>query len=889
MNRRQLNKTAPILLLVTCIVFSVSVPGVLLAAPDIMLPGSVVFQIESPEYLPQNASSGDQLRTGIPEFDSWLEEISATSVRSEFGSLLPDLRVVRFPQNLSVPTVLEEIRSFPFVVQADANYAYPFSELTRIPSDPEMPGQWHHEAIRSFRGWALAQGDEDIEIAIIDSGVDYVHPDLVDNIWVNPGEDLNGDGVWEIADEDGIDNDNNGYVDDGIGWDFVMTMDVFPGEEPGPPDNDPDDFSGHGTHCSGDAAASTNNGLGVASPGWGCTIAVLRAGWTQPDGQGVVGLLEATSSISYSIDMGFDVISMSFGGPGGDPFYFEQAMQMAYDAGLILVAAAGNDSSPIPHYPAANPIVVAVAATNSNDNLADFSSYGDWVTVSAPGDAIYSTTQGGGYGNMGGTSMACPIVAGVVAQAMSIAPPGWTNQQIIDRLVGTARPIQDPGTGSGIVDLGGLLDMYVSVDSVWTYTGETPHIIHDDDGTFGLRWQKFDQGAMDVSLTLSCDEPRVTLGADSLWIGVVIQDDFGEFEIPVTIMAGDEEVEIIDVVARFRGADFFDNEFDFQQVLPLRVGQAPVLLIDDDQGGEGRIDTWYLESLAQIGVGAEVVRRSDISVLADFVEGYEAIIYASGSRTSDHLSGDDLAVFVEYLDNGGKLLFSGQNIAQDLAVSNPAALDTLFHIGFVDPHANQLVVRGIDGQPLTEGLYLFLAGDGGAWNQENIDVIEAQDMAEPLFWFSADQPERLAGVRVQEGARDLVFCSFGIESINDEWINASTRAETLERIFLAWGFETGVADERLLASQPEEFRVSPTWPNPTNGVVHTNITLPNPGRIEISVVDLLGREVNRFQIMGSSGSNRIELNLPENVGSGMYFISAKHQSQVLHRRFLYLK
>ncbi len=889
MIRSQIRQSVPIKLLATCIVLTVLIPSGLFAAPEIMLPGSIIIQIENPESLPQDASNGDQLRTGMLEFDAWLGEIEATSMRNEFGSRMPDMRVLRFPQHRSVPTVLEEIRRFSFVVGAEANYAYPYLELTRTPTDPELPAQWHHEAINSYRGWALSQGDEDIVVAIVDSGVDYVHPDLVDNIWVNPGEDLNGDGVWEPSDEDGIDNDENGYIDDGIGWDFVTTANVFPGDDPGPPDNDPDDFDGHGTHCSGDAAATTNNGLGVASPGWDCQIGALRAGWTTVDGYGVVGLLEATNAIMYSIDMGFDVISMSFGGTGGDPYYFEQAMQLAFDAGLILVAAAGNDANQIPNYPAANENVIAVAATNSDDVLADFSSYGDWVTVSAPGEAIYSTTQAGGYGQMSGTSMACPVTAGVVAQAMSLAPAGWSNQQIIDRLIDTARPIPDPGSGAGIVDLGALLDMYVSVDSVWTYTGETPHIIHDDEGTFGLRWQKYDQGALDVSMTLSCDEPRATLGADSLWIGSIVQGDFGEFEIPVIVTLGEDEVEIVEIYARFRGSDFFGNEFDFHQMLPLRVGQAPVLLIDDDQGGEGRIDTWYLDALEEIGVGAEVAKRNEISVLADFVEGYEAIIYASGSRTSDHLSGDDLAVFVDYLDSGGKVLFSGQNIAQDLAANNLVALDTLFHIGLTDPNANQLVVRGIEGHPLTDGLYLFLAGEGGAWNQNNIDVIEAQGIAEPLFLFSADEPDRLAGVRVQEGERDLVFCSFGIEAINDEWINASTRAEVLDQIFVAWGFETGVADKRLVGSLPEAFDISSIWPNPTNGIVQVNITLPVPGSIEVAVIDLIGREVDRFQVMGTSGTNRIAWDIPEQTSSGIYFLSVTHQSQVQHRRFMYLK
>ncbi len=866
-------------------------PATLFAAPEIVVPGSVVFQLSYADALPQDASEGALLRTGDAAFDEWLGTIDASSMKNEFGDLMPDMRVVRYDADRPGGQILDELRDFPFVVQADANYAFPWSELTRTPSDPEAPGQWHHYAINSYRGWALAQGSDDIIIGIVDSGVDYDHPDLESSIWVNPGEDLNNDGIWDASDVDGLDNDDNGYIDDGIGWDFVTETEVFPGDDPGPPDNDPNDFDGHGTHCSGDAAATTNNGIGVAAPGWGCKIGALRAGWTTTGGLGVVGLLEATNAITYAMNHGFDVISMSFGGPGGDPFYFQQAMQMAYDAGLILVAAAGNESSNVPQYPAAEDMVIAVAATDQNDELADFSSWGDWVTLAAPGVAIYSTTNAGGYGQQGGTSMACPIVAGSIANLMSIAPPGWTNDDIIFRLTSTAREIPVPGTGAGIVDLGALLDVYVSVDSVWVYDGVVPHIIHGQEGTFGMRWQKHDQSAQEVSLKLTCDEPRVTLGADSLWIGIVTQGQSGNFEVPVTVAPGDEDVETIDVVARFRGSDFFNNDFDFEQIIPLRVGQAPVLLIDDDQGGAGRIDTWYLSAMEQVGVETEAIKRSDISVLADFVAGYEAIIYASGSRTSNHLTGDDLAVFSDYLNDGGKMLFSGQNIAEDLAATNPDVLDTLFHIELTEPNANQLVVRGIEGHPITDGFYLFLAGEGGAWNQDNIDVLAAQDGAEPLFVFSADQPERLAGVRVQEGMRDLVFCSFGLEAINDDWVNASTRAEVLDRIFVAWGFETGVAEPGRDGSGliADEFAVSRLWPNPTNGFVQSVITLPSPGQVRIRVFDLLGREVDAYDFAGSAGHNRFSWQMPAGLSSGMYFLRAEHQADARQQRFLYVK
>ncbi|MCK5454531.1 MAG: S8 family serine peptidase, partial [Calditrichia bacterium] len=269
-------------------------------------------------------------------------------------------------------------------------------------------------------------------IAIIDGGVNYMHEDLHSDIWVNSAEDVDGDGFLSPADNDSIDADNNGFLDDVIGWDFVhLPGQGFVGEDDSLADNDPIDFGGHGTHCAGDAAAVTNNNTGIASVGGDCSIMCIRAGMTASNGFGYI--YYSVEGIYYAANNGAKVISMSYGGPG-----FSQTEQLAidfaYNQGVVCVAAAGNDNNNTVQYPANYNHVIAVAATDQQDHKASFSNFGAWIDVSAPGVDILSTTVGGSYGNMGGTSMSTPIVAGLAGLTYAMFPQ-YSADSVINRIV----------------------------------------------------------------------------------------------------------------------------------------------------------------------------------------------------------------------------------------------------------------------------------------------------------------------------------------------------------------------------------------------------------------------------------------------------------------------
>lgn len=264
--------------------------------------------------------------------------------------------------------------------------------------------------VSATAAWEVTTGSRNVLVGIIDTGIDYTHPDLKENYWSNPGEtglDENG----EDKATNGLDDDGNGYIDDFRGWDFVNN------------DNDPIDDQGHGTHCAGTIGARGNNGIGVAGVNWEVSLVGLK--FLGADGSGTLDA--AVEAIEYATTLGVNLTSNSWGG-GGYSETMAAAIAEAASKGILFVAAAGNElnnNDSNPRYPASYAIdnVISVAATDHNDELAYFSNYGkNTVHLAAPGVDILSTTPGGKYEKLSGTSMACPHVSGAAALLWSAFP-----------------------------------------------------------------------------------------------------------------------------------------------------------------------------------------------------------------------------------------------------------------------------------------------------------------------------------------------------------------------------------------------------------------------------------------------------------------------------------
>lgn len=243
--------------------------------------------------------------------------------------------------------------------------------------------QYALDRVRAEQAWALQRGKRSVVVAVIDSGVDLNHPSLAGNLWRNPRETLNG-----------LDDNGNGYVDDVHGWDFVGQ------------DADPSDASGHGTHIAGVIAAGQGGEIaGLAN----VSIMVLRVLDTHNEGFDS----RTMAAIGYAIDEGADVINLSLGGVD-DSRALRDACAAAVGAGVVVVAAAGNQSGAV-IYPAAYDSVIAVGASDEDDEIASFSNRGRSLDLVAPGVNIISTARGGGFEFRSGTSVAAPMVSAAAA------------------------------------------------------------------------------------------------------------------------------------------------------------------------------------------------------------------------------------------------------------------------------------------------------------------------------------------------------------------------------------------------------------------------------------------------------------------------------------------
>ncbi len=317
------------------------------------------------------------------------------------------------------------------------------------PNDFALYNMWGLAKMHCPEAWDVQSSGSEIIITTIDTGCKITHSDLAQNIRVNPGEDLNGNGIWDPTDNNGVDDDGNAYIDDLVGWDFVShtpdTARWAEGEEYAPADNLVyPDIHGHGTHVMGTASARTNNGAGVAAASWNVKALPLRAGYAWIDGGGTLrgsGFTDDfAAAVAYATENGARIISISFGGSGVDPAY-EVALQYARDNNVLVFASAGNSNNTNLVYPAAYPHVISVAATDSTDHKASFSTFGTWVDVCAPGVYIWSLQPNNfyrpnDYAAWNGTSMASPNAASVAALVLSYAPQ-LTDDQLQNLIVST--------------------------------------------------------------------------------------------------------------------------------------------------------------------------------------------------------------------------------------------------------------------------------------------------------------------------------------------------------------------------------------------------------------------------------------------------------------------
>ena len=457
--------------------------------------------------------------------------------------------------------ILDDFRRVSEVYDAQPETIERLSVQTNpyTPNDTRYSEQWYLTRIMANYAWGLwdtdtqTPGDSTIIIGIVDTGVDYDHPDIAKAMFWNLGEDINGDGRITEADINGIDDDGNGYIDDFRGWDFANNNNNVK-----PPQAGPNHDLSHGTHVGGIAGAVTNNETGIAGVSFSSKLLFTKhardTDLTNPP------LYNTTDGMLYCAQMGAKIINCSFGGTGYNAFVQNTINNIVNNYGAIIVCAAGNsntDNDNTHHYPSDYNNTIGVAALTSSDTKANYSNYGEILDISAPGGqgsspgtAILSAIHwdAGGYESWQGTSMASPVAAGSFALLWSWFPEE-SRSWIIDELLFHADPIDDLNPSHAGQLGSGRVNVYNAIARntypYLTVAGYTLNIV-DDNGNGELN--PGETASMQLTLNndpfwLNANGVSVTLAAASPYLTFTdAQANYGTITAGASVANGSDEL-----------------------------------------------------------------------------------------------------------------------------------------------------------------------------------------------------------------------------------------------------------------------------------------------------------------------------------------------------------
>jgi serine protease len=753
---------------------------------------------------------------------------------------MPDLsRIYRigFPEEYPITKVAREFSKDPNIEYAEP---IPINYFCEVPNDPLYSQMDHLPQIKADSAWDIHKGEdgeEEVVIAIVDSGVDWDHEDLVDNIWQNMGEDIDGDGktieyngsewVFDPDDENNVDDDGNGFIDDFIGWNFLNSSND-PNPTPGLP------FFFHGTHTAGLASATTNNNKGVASVSWNLKIMPLDHGTD-------LSHHNAFDAIIYAAENGADVISNSWTAH----FYAvanHEAISYAAGLGSIIVAAASNKNHFSNYYPADYPGVVSVAAVSNNDQKADFSNFGPNVWICSPGDGVLSATPNDTYGYGWGTSMSTPIVAGLLGLVKSYHPE-WTSSQVIKQVLATADDIDpnNPGyenmLGSGrinayqaLVSTGVTLEQEISIDLVNS-------TCHDDDNdqmlepgdvvnmSFKLRNYNFGVGASNATFTLLTDDPDITISNNSCTADIPA-DDYFNLEHVFEFQISEQATTHLAILKLITTADV---EITWGDTISLEVPVAPqgILVYQGIGSGNAFSGDFINEFLNEQGFEVYYTSNFPFSL-----NGFDAVFLSYGNygwRIDDGVIVTMVMAeaIVEYLEYGGALYVDCGSFFSGMYYYGYPYADEIMELFGVEeyeyqPSSNPInILTGLSGS-ICDGLAF-----GGSTQDPNwyINRMTLNENGNAAF-----EEENYGTVAVQgEGEYgQKTFCfSYALAKLVDG-VTPNTRDTLLQRIIDFFDIESAPNNQTISMSSGYQFVSSHIIPeNPDMTVVMVDVLNDN--------------------------------------------------------------
>ncbi|MBN1465644.1 S8 family serine peptidase [candidate division KSB1 bacterium] len=781
------------------------------------VPGEVIVKLRQ-NRMSSSATNISTLQTSLQQYGvQSIEHIFSSPTFSELDNLF----LLKTADDVD-PRQLAARISDGEIEYAQPNYLH---RITATPNDPFISQQFYLAQIQAYEAWDYSKGARDVIIAIIDTGVDYNHADLAANIWNNDDEVI-----------DGVDNDGNGYVDDIRGYDFVDNVGaVAPGEDGDDEDNDPMDFHGHGTSVAGLASAVTNNATGIAGVGWGCAIMPIRAGYQGSDGNGYLPSTAIIKSIYYAADNGADIINASFGGIPDD-FAQRDVFRYAYMSGIVIVKAAGNNSSNIPETPGKEDWILSVASVTSSDQRCSFSNYGPWVKISAPGTGIYTTSRNNRYSALQGTSVAAPMVAGV-AGLVKAAHPEWSAAQVMMHIVDTAENIDamNPGYEGELGKEGRLnaLDALrtpfqsqpeltvsrVTVEDFLTGNGDA-RLNSGETCDLLLRITNRWHDATNVTLTLSTDDPLIGVIASTAFFAVIPGigaapnhvDTSDEFRIKVAENAFPHNVRFSLHIAADGG---------FEATIGFQIAMEARLIFVDDDDGQLNVEDYYFSALDSIGMPYDIWDRSTQGSIGARIRNYDMVIWSCESAFPT-LEVDDTDDLKSYLRQKKSLFIAGQNIAWDLCAPQTGedagarnyvnqwrctgGASALFYenylqAAFENDAASYSLVQGVASDPLGGDLSFAVFEPLRSAAEQSRDVISTTSHSTAVFQYPDGQ---VAATRSDRLGKVINFAFGGFEAIADE----SARLTIMNRIVYEFtGLQVSVPDLVYVDGQVDDFVV----------------------------------------------------------------------------------
>ncbi|MDZ7316759.1 MAG: S8 family serine peptidase [candidate division KSB1 bacterium] len=782
----------------------------------VLMFASSVFAVQSADAVPgeliikfrqtPGGSMKDRLAASAGFIHS-LEPIARSQGKASRSADFASFYLAKYSVNKSPFEAAAEVSRQPEIEYAQPNFIY---RLQAIPNDPNFPNQAFWRQINAPQAWDITHGSPSILIAILDTGVDYLHQDLQDNIWRNPNEV-----------EDGIDNDANGYIDDLYGWDFVTSgVNAAAGEDVSFEDNDPMDRHGHGTHVAGLASAVTNNGIGVAGAGWSCRILPLRIGYKTTDGGGSISTSSALKAIEYAVDNGASIINMSFGAIGND-YALRDWMRFAFENGLVIVKAAGNNNSNIGYYPDVENWVLSTAAVDAGDRKTSYSNYGSWVKVSAPGD-VFSTLPGNRYGILSGTSMAAPIVAGVAGLVRAVHPD-WSPAQVLMHVVDTADDIDSVNPRyAGLLGRHGRVNAYRAVSEPFASKPDLAitRISVEDMGT-GNDDQRLNVGetvdllirltnnwaaAHNVELLLTTEDPSVSIITGRIFFSQLPsfadRPNFVETTQPFfrIKLSEDSFPHNIPFVLTARSGDY-------EQTMSFTLAVEAKLLVVDDDGNSEKVEKYYQALLDSLGMPYDRWDREVQGRVAARLRNYDFVMWICANALPT-LNGEDREDLISFLREKRTLFISGENIAWDLSALQTAEdaqqrgyynqyrqngfdaksfYETHLHAQYLEDATSWRQIKGLDTSPISRGLSFYVSSPPEEWREYSPDVVEPIRGGQAIFAY----PDNRGGAvsYTQLNHKIIHFAFGGLENV----LSDSVRQLLMRRIIADFtGLEVSV-------------------------------------------------------------------------------------------------